>query len=70
MRQSIFRVAAMPPSFFPTPDSVVYNNSMFDGNTQGNRAFLRFLVPLQPNFTYLSREPSVIFKVSAVQLRK
>ena len=32
---------------FPTLDSVVYNDSIFNGDTQGNPIFARFLVSLQ-----------------------
>ena len=39
--------AVMPPRSIPTPDSVVYNDSIFSRNTQGNHVFARFLVSLQ-----------------------
>lgn len=39
--------AIMPSRSIPTPDSVVYNDSIFSRNAQENRAFARFLVFLE-----------------------
>lgn len=39
--------AIMPSRSIPTPDSVVYNDSIFSRNAQENRAFARFLVFLR-----------------------
>ena len=60
----------MPPRSIPTPDSVVYNNSMFDRNTQENRVFTRFLVPLQQNFVHLSQCAFVVSVVFFCIMKK
>ena len=52
--------AVMPPRSIPTSDSVVYNDSMFGRNTQGNYAFARFLVSLQQGFMRLPQLTSVV----------
>ena len=43
-RQSFFLVSVIPPRYIPTPDSVVYNNSIFNRDAQGNPVFARFLL--------------------------
>ena len=56
--------AVMPPRSIPTPDSVVYNDSMFGRNTQGNHVFAQFLVSLQQSFIRLSQLTSVVSEIS------
>lgn len=36
--------AVMPPRFIPTPDSVVYNNIIFNKNTQENAVFTQISI--------------------------
>lgn len=52
--------AVMPPRFIPTSDSVVYNDSIFDRNTQENHVFARFLVSSSQSFMGLPQLTSVV----------
>lgn len=58
----------MPPRSIPTSDSVVYNDSIFDRNTQENHVFARFLVSLSQSFVGLPQLPQLTSVVPVIFL--
>lgn len=52
--------AVMPPRRIPTPDSVVYNDSMFVRDSQGNHVFTQFCILSSKNPWYCHENSLVV----------